>query len=283
MKVYDGFAFFNELDLLQLRLETLDPIVDYFILVEATRTFQKEEKPLYFEEKKKHFEPFLHKIRHIVVDEYPGFFRKFRRPKPWDYDNHQKEFILQGLKDAQAEDRVIISDLDEIPRPAVLRQALDQEGVHVFQQRLYYYYLNYECTFLADAQPGGAQENLDGIGFWRGSVMMDYQQLKKLKTIKKARLQRDQQEGAIQLWPDAGWHFAYLGGVEKIIHKLESYAHDEHNTEAYKDPERIKKRIREGSSIHNESRFEPVPLDERFPAYLRAHPDAFADFLYPVD
>ncbi|MBW2533223.1 MAG: glycosyl transferase GT17 family protein, partial [Deltaproteobacteria bacterium] len=37
--IYDCFPFFNELDLLKIRLEELRPVVDRFVLVEATRTF----------------------------------------------------------------------------------------------------------------------------------------------------------------------------------------------------------------------------------------------------
>ena len=44
--IYDCFAFFNELDLLEIRLNALDEVVDRFVLVEATRTFQKKEKQI---------------------------------------------------------------------------------------------------------------------------------------------------------------------------------------------------------------------------------------------
>ncbi len=40
--VYDAFLFSGEFDLLYLRVSELDPIVDYFMVVEATTTFQGE-------------------------------------------------------------------------------------------------------------------------------------------------------------------------------------------------------------------------------------------------
>jgi len=49
MKIYDCFIFFNELDLLEIRLKTLDKVVDYFVLVEADKTHRGKKKPLYYE------------------------------------------------------------------------------------------------------------------------------------------------------------------------------------------------------------------------------------------
>jgi len=74
MRIFDCFAFFNELDLLEIRLNELDPVVDKFILVESTRTFQKQFKPLYFNENKERFKKFLPKIEHVIVDHFPTFF-----------------------------------------------------------------------------------------------------------------------------------------------------------------------------------------------------------------
>ena len=37
--IYDCFQFFNELDILKIRLEVMNPIVDKFVISEATETF----------------------------------------------------------------------------------------------------------------------------------------------------------------------------------------------------------------------------------------------------
>lgn len=71
--VYDCFSFFNELDLLEIRLNTLDSIVDKFILVESTLTHTGNQKPLFYAENKSRFKKFNDKIIHIIVDEFPSF------------------------------------------------------------------------------------------------------------------------------------------------------------------------------------------------------------------
>ena len=49
-KIYDVITFFNELDLLELRLEMLDPYVDRFVIVECVETFSGKPKPLHLKE-----------------------------------------------------------------------------------------------------------------------------------------------------------------------------------------------------------------------------------------
>ncbi len=50
VKVYDCFTFYNEFELLELRLRALWDVVDYFVLVEADRTHTNKPKPFYFYE-----------------------------------------------------------------------------------------------------------------------------------------------------------------------------------------------------------------------------------------
>lgn len=226
-RIYDGFAFFNEMDLLELRLEHLWDVVDHFILVEATRTFQKKPKPLYFAENKKRFEHFKDKIIHVVIDEYPTFWTKFRPVTSWHYDNHQKEGILKGLREAAPDDLVIVSDLDEIPFRDKVLAYKNKPGIRVFEQYQAYYYLNYVCTHIHDY--GGkavAQRNRGGFGRWRGSVMLEK---KLIKDIKITRTLHDEEGPHIQVIEDGGWHYSFMGGIDKVLYKIQAWAHTEYN------------------------------------------------------
>ncbi|MFL5729196.1 MAG: hypothetical protein ACJ75J_06890 [Cytophagaceae bacterium] len=255
--IYDCFAFFNELDLLELRLNELSPVVDKFVLVEATRTFQKTLKPLYYQENKDRYAAFHHKIIHIVVDEYPGFFAKFRIPNAWDYDNYQKEQIMKGLKECHEDDIVIISDLDEIPDPKKIKEFSQTPGIKIFEQKMFYYFFNYLAVKSLDLAPD----------YWRGPVML---RKKDLKSIKHARMQRGEKGKNLTVIKNGGWHFSYLGGIEKIIKKIESIAHIEFNKDYYKDPARIEELINSGNDLFDrDCRYKLIPVDETFPQYLR--------------
>lgn len=277
-KVYDCFAFFNEMDLLEIRLDELYDTVDHFVLVEATRTFQKKPKPLYYQDNQSRFKKYADKIIHVVVDSYPHFFSKFRVPHAWDYDNSQKEFILRGLKDASPEDMVIVSDLDEIPLKSVVQKYRDSNKVCVFEQYLCFYYLNNICTQRSDGHPS---LNHDGFGYWRGSVML---RKKQIKTIKKTRMLRDQIGNSdIEVLPNSGWHFSFLGGTDKIIKKIEAWAHPEYNNEKYKNRVFIEACVREGKSIFDpRTRFKLADVNDAqlpFPQIIKTNQGAYAHLI----
>ena len=71
MKIIDTFVFYNELDMLNLRLHELNEIVDYFVLVEANKTYSNNEKEFIFEKNKNNYNKFLDKIIHIKIDNMP--------------------------------------------------------------------------------------------------------------------------------------------------------------------------------------------------------------------
>lgn len=279
----DMFPFFNELELLEIRLNELDPVVDVFILAEARHTFQKKPKELIFEKNKERFAKFLPKIRHIVIDRLPGFFYKWRIPNAWHVSDYQKSQVVRGLYDAQPMDTVIFSDVDEIPKAEAVRAAAGRSGIYVFEQRLYAYYLNNLCThFDTRGNTYVAQYNRDGIGWWRGSVMMDFQSFCRIgKSIKKMRLLHDVPEPGVTVLRDAGWHFTSVGDVERIALKLESYEHSEANTDETKNRDAMKQRIHDGKSIFpdNKSLHKLVPLDQTFPQYLVENRERFRHVL----
>ena len=273
--IYDCFTFFNELDLLEIRLNILNEVVDKFVLVEATRTHQGKEKPLYFTENKSHYAAFADKIIHIVVDEYPEYEGK----SAWVLERYQREMISKGLKDCKPDDVIMVSDVDEIPNPAAIRKYADAPGVKVFHQRMYYYFMN--CINATN----------DKEFKWHGTVMckkkdnISPQEMRWLcaqyigKNVKKLRA-RMLCNLRLMLWQirhlkrtvpveDGGWHFTYLGGVRMILYKLESFAHTEYNKDEYKDEVAIEKALKEGKDIFGRNfTYKFIPLDDSFPSYI---------------
>lgn len=281
--VYDCFTFFNELDLLEIRLKELSQVVDKFVIVESTRTFQKKEKPLYYEQNKARFAGFHDKIIHVVVDKHPTFFTHWRVPRTWHYENHQREQILKGLAEATDDDIILISDIDEFPRPDKIKEFGNSPGIKVFEQFLCFYYVNNICTFLNiglgdNLKP--AKLNHNGYGFWRGTVMMKKQDI---RTVKEARLCRDLPDSEVTVIREGGWHFSYLGGVEKIIEKFESFSHDEYNTPGFKNANSIRRSVTEGRSLFdNHTRFQCVSINDSrypFPRPLTQNPELYSHLI----
>lgn len=282
--IYDCFSFFNELDLLEIRLNTLNSVVDKFVLVEATLTHTGNPKPLYYAENKKRFEKFKDKIIHIIVDEFPSFPDATNREMAWIRENCQRNAILRGIpKTAKDNDYLIIADLDEIPSPEAIKKALSYNGVSHLSLRMYYYFVNYKnysnptwlggpqilpLSFLKKAKPND-NELLYSVD-WRANDGM---------TPSTVRFLKPQ-----NIIKNAGWHFSYCGGVEAVITKIKSIAHTENDTDENTLAETVAKRIQSGLPPYaSKDRFFAVQLDTSFPPFLINNKDKYKNLVFETN
>ena len=235
MKIFDGFCFFNELDILEIRLNTLSPYVDYFILVESSVTHTGNKKPYYFEENKERFESFLPKIIHLKIEDTPNNFSDIRENQDspnfdsrevnkirefiknqscfdvnleihYGRDFYQKECVRRGFDLCEDDDVIIFSDCDEIPNPEILKSLktfYNPDLFYDFFQTTYYYYLN----VLKERK-------------WRGSSMGSFKKLNEF-SLNQLRAQKNQEI------ENGGWHFSFMGGAEKVKDKITAYSAQE--------------------------------------------------------
>ena len=113
MKIYDCIQFFNEENILDLRLNILDEFVNFFVIVESTTDHQGKTKKLNFAKDK--FKKFQKKIIYIVVEDTLDAIKKPHLGQNSLVERHQRNSITRGLKNCLDDDLVIISDVDEIP------------------------------------------------------------------------------------------------------------------------------------------------------------------------
>lgn len=280
--IYDCFTFFNELDLLEIRLNILNDVVDKFVLVEATKTHQGNEKSLFYAENIERFEKFSNKIIHVVVNEFPPQ----GDDKAWTFERHQRNMITEGLKGCMPEDIILISDIDEIPNPVKISAYKNQKGIKLFLQQMFYYFLNCKNATL--------KENFR----WPGTVMVSYsefispQYYRDLSIavtgfynprfliriyVKLIFFYKVNLHGKKVIFVDnGGWHFSYLGGVQAIIKKLEAFAHTEYNTEQFKDAKSIEQAINNGQDIFGRDFiYKFVLIDDSYPDYIVSNKTKF--------
>lgn len=272
MKVYDCFQFFNELDLLEIRLNVLNDTIDYFVLTESTVTFSGLDKPLYYQENKDRFEKFNHKIIHVVVDDTP-------EGNPFERDVFQKNAIIRGLDKCSDDDIVITSDLDEIPDPEIVWELLsvcEDDKVYHFAQDLFYYYLNLKEVsgnlLSYTGEFNGVEEKK-----WLGSKVCKYKFLKQYG-VNELRAPHMKDKG-YRVYP-GGWHFTYVGSdgkmtqQQRIAHKIECAAHQEFNNDIVKN--RIVENVESNKDIfYRPSQFQVVDIDDSFPQYIRENQDKY--------
>ncbi|MDE7275622.1 MAG: glycosyl transferase GT17 family protein, partial [Lachnospiraceae bacterium] len=109
--IYDCIPFFNELDILKLRLQVLAPYVDRFVIEESAVTFSGEPKPMIFAQNREMFAEFGDKILYVAVENSPMDVTTHER------DKFQKNQLIRAMGDCEPEDIIIFSDVDEIPNP----------------------------------------------------------------------------------------------------------------------------------------------------------------------
>lgn len=203
--IYDCFSFFNELDILEIRLNILDEHVDFFVLGESEQTFSNKEKPLFYEQNKERFSKWNHKIIHV---KHP----KTNLTNSFEIAAFQKDNLKTALINASDDDVIYFGDVDEIWKP---KQVDDK--VYNLKQLNYGYYLNNRSSEQ-----------------WIGTIVSKY------KNIKNGSLNYFRANHIHEL-DDGGWHFTNMGGVEQILKKIESYDHQEFNNEYTKS--QIKYRV----------------------------------------
>lgn len=232
-KLFDVFLFLNELDLLELRLKTLYPIVDYFIITEISETFSGKSKELIFEKNKARFKEYEKKIIYNSItkkdllelqkqkwSDYVCDLNKSisykHKGKPAKYlkkslkreISHRDSAILGFFKMASDEDLILLSDLDEIPNPKTILKTLKKkiDCPHYFKMDWFIYWINNKVS-----HP------------WFGTVLFRFKHLKgnSLDNFRFASSKEQDVPGPIIR--NGGWHFSYLGGYQAIIYKLKSH------------------------------------------------------------
>ena len=139
MKIFDCFQYFNEEHIADLRFNIMNQFVDKFVIVESTVNHQGKPKKLNFDISK--YGKFKSKINYIVVDDTPENFKKPHKGGESLVEQHQRNSIVRGLKNANDNDLVILSDVDEIPNLNKLDE-FDRNKYAVFSQKMFMYKLN---------------------------------------------------------------------------------------------------------------------------------------------
>jgi beta-1,4-mannosyl-glycoprotein beta-1,4-N-acetylglucosaminyltransferase len=234
--IYDCFMFFNELDLLEFRLEYLNDVVDLFVIAEATHTHAGNPKPLLLKENASRFEKYRHKIKYLEVS-FPEQLKT-----TWDKEKYQRRCLGIGLpKIGSDNDLVIVSDLDEFPdrESLLVLKNTSFNGLVGFVQYIFYFYINRLDTSRRWIGPGIASS-----GFMRS---------RNINTDDIRTLVRSVDKNYVNGFIDkGGWHFSWLGGIDNIKYKMMNYAHSEHQEEKFSDLNHIETALKDGKDIFRE-------------------------------
>lgn len=256
--IYDCFPFFNEFELLAIRLNELAPVVDKFVIVESSETHAGSRKPLWFLEKRHYFRQWEEKIVPVVTS-LIGADTASR-------EQSQRQAIWLALQEmrVEADDMILMGDADEIVKRDAVGQAAKhaKNGSLAFGQSLYQYFLN------ANVGEKWLGTRMASVGFLREAKwsMHEFRHQKPNVILK-----------------NSGWHFGFMGGAERVRLKINSYMHQEFNLPEFTDLSLIQKRIDAGVDPFDRSLTITTPMRvakiEEMPVYVRDNPHLYANWL----
>lgn len=276
MRTFDCFPLFNEIDLLELRLNELWDVVDVFVIVESRQTFTGGTKPLCLQENEDRFAKYMQKIRYVILDAFPDGMSN------WGREEYQRNYIINGLTDIAPDDTLILSDLDEIPRAEAVRdivaRGIQPREVYCLSLACYSFYLNVKIKTRWERQ---------GPRLIRARDLGDLYPLRRVlaptKGFVRNLLRQIKSSRQMKRWVrrilvhDAGWHFTWMGGNEAVALKGSSIAEHSHVPEGEKSVDWADNRIK--SVLDNDSCYELVEIDEQLPEFVRNHPELFEKYI----
>jgi beta-1,4-mannosyl-glycoprotein beta-1,4-N-acetylglucosaminyltransferase len=287
--IFDCFTFFNELDILDIRLHEMAPVIDKFVLVEATRTFQGQPKPLHYADNKQRYARYSDKIIHVVVD-FPEELKpnRHQRTIAWAREHFQRDQIGKGLGMARAGDLIIVSDVDEIVAADRLREAIRIRRRHdltVFTMPVHAHFVN---------------RRVPGTTWIFGPRMIEFECFRSGQSLRSARYRVDRPETGSRLRrfamrvrniprqvrtrvknylhsgignrmieiPNSGWHLSSIGDWDRYRQKINAYSHAEHKEyDRFNDEQAYYRWVAQNTA---DVPFQDLPLLIRADSELRA-------------
>ncbi|PPQ66306.1 hypothetical protein CVT24_007303 [Panaeolus cyanescens] len=229
LKVLDAVLMSSELDLLEIRLNELDDVVDYFLIVESNATFTGLPKETFFANNRARYAKFGHKI---VYHFLPGYALQDGETA-WDVERQTRQTMSALIQDqtrnfkSGVKSLVLMSDLDEIPAAHTVRllKACDFGQFIHLQLRDFLYSFEWYL----------------GLNSWRASASI----------WNDDSVYRHSKAVDVML-ADAGWHCSFcFRTIPEYALKMKGYSHADRIAGRINllDPKRIQDTICKGTDI----------------------------------
>lgn len=243
MRIFDTFMFDGEVTLLHHRLAQLYDLIDFFILVEARRTYTNRVKPLTFSLYRDEFQWAAPKLRPVALDSLGG-----PALSPRERAALQRNCVHLALRDALPDDVVLLLDADEIPSRSLLHRL--RRGQIELPCRLamtrHHTYLNTvapasPCCPASDlrlsmhalrGEPPGRWDQLRPCWFGHSGVAVRYRELsgESLSGTRQCAFALRFGPAIVATAPEAGRHLCAVDPSASLPRKLPRVFHAEHAT-----------------------------------------------------
>ena len=248
--------FFDEEQILDLRLNVLNETVDFFVIVESIYNHRGEKRELIFDKNK--FSKFKNKIIYIIHDEIPKQVETVNQndsesEKNRKYimnavyrENSQRNYISQGIKEAEKNDIILISDVDEIPKFENINIREITNKIIMFKQYMFHYKYNLVLpNFKWTGTKAVRKKNLISPQWLRNTKDRNYP-IYRIDTFFSKKKYNN-----IKIIEDGGWHFSNIKTPKMLNHKFRSYLHHIEFDKAKINENDIQKLINNKQAVYN--------------------------------
>lgn len=212
--LFDCFLYFNEKELLELRVNMLKDIVDGFIITDANRTFKGDPKPFTCIEtiRELGLPEEMIQVLHVELPSPEDI------PDPWVRERAQRDALGVGMRMTPPDSVFFFSDVDEIPKPDALLQAVElakEDPSRCVRLSMPMFYGRADLRVVnPDGDPMQAPNN------WTCGTVVLYEHLNETPSQI-----RSNPNGIVVGDCDAGWHFSWMGSADRLKTKITSFSH----------------------------------------------------------
>ena len=248
--------FFDEEQILDLRLNVLNETVDFFVIVESIYNHRGEKRELIFDKSK--FSKFKNKIIYLIHDEIPKQVETINQndsesEKNRKYimnavyrENSQRNYISQGIKEAENNDIILISDVDEIPKFENINIREITNKIIMFKQYMFHYKYNLVLpNFKWTGTKAVRKKNLISPQWLRNTKDRNYP-IYRIDTFFSKKKYNN-----IRIIEDGGWHFSNIKTPKMLNRKFRSYLHHIEFDKAKINENDIQKLINNKQAVYN--------------------------------
>tara|TARA_Y100000590_G_C15610030_1_gene973485 strand:- start:44 stop:934 length:891 start_codon:yes stop_codon:yes gene_type:complete len=295
MKIFDCFMYFDEEIVLDIRLNTLNPYVDHFVIVESKYNHKGDKRNLEFNINK--YKKFEKKIIYLVSNDLPEGIETINESDTEDHksnkyitnallrENSQRNYIIKGLNDADKNDVILISDVDEIPNLDSVNFQKINKKIMLFKQNMFYYKLNLVLPEIIWTGTKACRKKDLISPQWLRNVKDRIYPVWRLDTLFS-----DKKYSSMKVIENGGWHFSNIKSPNAIHHKLKSYLHHREFDEEPLTVQQIDNIIKNKQAIYDlrvDKRVNKVGNGQflekfniqKLPSYILNNKEKFSDWL----
>ena len=265
MAIYDCFQYFDEDHIVDLRLNILDKYVDFFVISESTKTHQGKQKKINFDIN--NFPKFKDKIKFLIADYKHEIDFKNHTGGESPVEQHQRNYLMQGLKEASPDDFIVLSDSDEIPDFSKITDLNKNKKFLAFSQKMFMYKLNLQNL---------KESTWIGSKITKKKYITSMQNLRNLKFKDYPFWRIDKYNQQII---SGGWHFSFLQTPQQILTKIKSFSHGEFNDGNLNESDIKKKIVKNEDIFGRNTKLKRIELDNSYPEYILNNKEKFSDWI----